>query len=690
MSTNSELSWGSPLTSLTKTSASLEKLQESGLHTITDLVWTLPLRINEIPKIKSFENAEIGKLFMGEGEVISSRITPAFGRKGKGRVQLFNATLVVKDKFSASYINLRWFNAYPNQRKQLAELKEVIFLGEVQDFNGALQVVNPKLDPKFDYDQEVLIEYPTRNKVPGKFIEKLINKIPSSLWKKDIEKLPETIINKYSFPRLQESFQVLHGKSSLYDQKEALDRLIYEDFFESSLKVIARRTSQKNKEAKKLTLSENELKEFLTLFSYELTSDQKLVFKDILADLKSGHPMMRLIQGDVGCGKTTVAILSALVSHANGMQAAFMCPTETLALQHFETLKKLYAKTNYKIEYLVGSTKTKEKNSIYQKLQDGEIDLIIGTHSLFQESVHFKNLAVAIIDEQHKFGVDQRIRLISKGQGVHSLLMTATPIPRTLQLAQYGDLDISSIKTMPQGRKGIQTRIVESENYEKYLSFLKTRISLKEQAYIVVPAIEESETLAIKNVNEILSRYQKFFPEFKIMALHGQLKSSEKSDVILSFARGEIDILISTSVIEVGINVPNASVMSIYDPHRFGLSSLHQLRGRVGRGEKPGFCFLVCESKLSQEAKERLRVIEKSTDGFEIAEADLKNRGSGDLFGEKQSGHVSSHKLGDVFKHFDLFEAASKDVKELIESQPEILSDKINQLSLDQKISTTI
>jgi ATP-dependent DNA helicase RecG len=291
-----------------------------------------------------------------------------------------------------------------------------------------------------------------------------------------------------------------------------------------------------------------------------------------------------MVQGDVGCGKTVVAWLATRVVNLNGAQAALMCPTEALAIQHFESFRSM--NPELKMDLLLGSTKAKEKKELLIRLKNGTTELIIGTHSLFQDSVVFNNLGLAIIDEQHKFGVEQRLRLVSKGEGTHSLIMTATPIPRTLSLAQYGDLDISSIRTMPAGRKGIKTRITEKPNYDKYIEFVKGRLSLGEQAYFVFPAIEESETLDIQNVKDAFKKYQRIFGQFKVAMLHGQMKADEKEKVVQDFRGKEYHILISTSVIEVGINIPNATVMAIYNPERFGLSSLHQLRGRVGRGEK--------------------------------------------------------------------------------------------------------
>jgi ATP-dependent DNA helicase RecG len=419
-----------------------------------------------------------------------------------------------------------------------------------------------------------------------------------------------------------------------------------------------------------------------------LTSDQEKVFQDILQDLQSGHPMMRMIQGDVGCGKTIVAFLASQIVIQGGQQVALMCPTEALATQHFETFRQL--SPDLKLEILLGSTKAKEKKEILKNLNSGNTDIVIGTHSLFQDSVNFNKLGLAIIDEQHKFGVEQRLKLIAKGRGTHSLIMTATPIPRTLSLAQYGDLDISSIKVMPEGRKAIKTRIVEAGNYSKYIEFLKARLSLGEQGYLVFPAIEESETIDLQNVKEGLRKYQDIFKGFRVEMLHGQMSSEEKEKTVREFRDGKIHLLVSTSVIEVGINVVNATVMSIYNPERFGLSSLHQLRGRVGRGSRPGFCFLVLDREVGPEIFQRLKVIENNLDGFVIAEEDLKFRGEGDIFGVDQSGTSSAKKLANFLTHTHILEKVVSDLQNLQNTRPETLIPIFEKLAKDQKILDTV
>lgn len=686
----SKLSWKSNLVELNngKSTKTIEALAEARIFSIFDLLWIFPLKLQIIPGVQSFANAEEGKLFLGEGQVVSAKAAPAFGRKGKGRVQLFNVTLIVKDPHENHYLTLKWFNAYPNLQKKIKDLEYVSFLGEVKSFNGTVQIINPTLDPKLE--QGTLIQYPTVNKIAGTHIANLIKKIPAYLWEQKINAVSDEYYQ--GSISLNNCFKSMHGiNTDTADLIEIKNRLIFEEFFVNQLKIESRKKFLKTKVSAVIAPTELQIKEAKNTLPYQLTDDQNKALSDILFDFKSGSQMMRILQGDVGCGKTSVAaIATILCAMDNKKQVAIMCPTEALASQHAKTFASLLDQLDITYAYLVGSTKTKVRNEIYKKLEEGNIQVIIGTHALFQEKVQFKQLSLVIIDEQHKFGVEQRQKLVSKGDNPHCLLMTATPIPRTLQLAQYGDLEISTIRTMPGGRKGIKTRIVQPANYEKYLSFIKTRVSLGEQVYVVVPAIEESETLDIKNVVEHFNLCQKIFPELRISFLHGQMRPEEKEEVLNKFTQGCVDILISTSVIEVGINVINATVMSIYNPERFGLSSLHQLRGRVGRGEKPGFCFLVSDSQLSRQALERLSVVEKTTDGFIISEADLKIRGEGDLFGNSQSGSVNNYRLANVIEHNDVFnQVINLFQKPEIQTNPKIQR-LIQQFSEKDSVVSTI
>lgn len=693
-SDTANLSWDSSIHLLAKSKKPtkfIENLTQVGVLNLKDLLNIHPLRIFKTPQLSNFNKISIDDYLRGQGTILHKDIKPAFGRKTKGRFLLYNGYMVLQDNFSPETLILRWFNLYPNQKKQLEEQTSLHFLGQVQIFNGQKQIVNPQILQAETILHNYIIEYPTINKVSGNYIHKLIDCIPFHLW----DKIPEKFGLKFNDQKISraKAYQIIHGKIpvdlfsiSLKDRAE--EKLIYDEFVESHLKVLTRKKYLKSKVAPQLLIDESQVSALVSKLPFQLTPDQIKVLQEIFSDLKLGKPMMRMIQGDVGCGKTVVALITSIITCQNKLQVAFMCPTEALAIQQYENFK-LFA-PNLNIKLLLGSTKLKEKRELMEDLKKGVIHILLGTHSLIQESVIFNKLGLAIIDEQHKFGVEQRLKLVSKGSGVHSLIMSATPIPRTLSLIQYGDLDLSVIKTMPQGRIPIKTRITELRNYDKYLSFIKSRLSLGDQAYFVFPAIEENEILEIQNVKASFEKYKLLFNPYQVGILHGQMKSDEKNKTIQNFKDNKIQILISTSVIEVGINIPNATIMSIYNPERFGLSSLHQLRGRVGRGDKPGFCFLVLDKELGQESMERLRVIENTLDGFIIAEEDLKFRGEGDLFGVHQSGSSSGKRLANFIQHQDIFLSVVNEINTIFESRPDLIIPDLEMLAKDQKILDTI
>jgi len=691
------ITWQSSITDLyrSKPPNSVVLLQAAGIVSLNDLLWILPKKISKVPAAQPFSLSNQHEIFHGKAMLVDIRSTPGFQARGKRKIFLQNITVTAKDFYSDAIISLKWFNAYPATKKKLELLKEFSFIGELSVFNGAKQMINPKIIESSEalINNEFLIQYPAINTVKGANIQKIINKIPADLWDKIPETLPRKILVKRNFLSLTNSFKTLHGKKTDWEKEDlklAKFRLIYEEFFYEQLKIFLRRKDHQGIPGIKINITAKEIEFFSQYLPFSLTTDQSKVLTDISNDFNSGKMMMRLIQGDVGCGKTAIALISALLVISKGHQVAMMCPTEALAIQHYEFTKSLLEMKKIKIALLLGSTKTNSKRQTEQALKTGEINFIIGTHSLIQENIAFKMLGLAIIDEQHKFGVQQRASLVHKNPGMHCLIMTATPIPRSLSLTQYGDLNISVIKEMPKGRKGNKTKIVTVENFPKFLSFLKTRLTMGEQAYVVVPAINESETLEMYDIERVKKFFEKSYPQFRVKELHGQLKPDEKQAVFLDFANHEIDILISTSVIEVGINVVNATIIAIMSPERFGLSSLHQLRGRVGRGNKPGFCFLVNDSKISTDSLQRLKVIEKTNDGFLIAEQDLKIRGQGDLFGTTQSGSIHQKRLANIVLHQNQLLMAKEDVEEQIAfNQPEI-NHLLKKLSKNPQIFTTI
>lgn len=698
----SPLSWNDSISSLIQGKRTA-KLISGGVQTLWDLLWLFPLRVQETPTIQSFHKATPGQLFKGVGKVISFQTSPAFrGRRvaqGKGGAILSRCKMIVESFDKKERILLTWFNVYPNLKKKLENFNDVEFMGMVSTYQGKNQIANPKVSPPDESREEgkvnhLMREYPTVNGVSGKFIQAYLDKIPSHLWNSIEEKLPISIIQKRSFTSLKKAFLIIHGLVYKDDWdkklfKKAKMRIVYEEFFQEQMKIISRRNEKTTQTANIIKSTPSRIEELKGLLPYQLTPDQEKSFHMIQADLLRGSPMMRMVQGDVGSGKTTIALLACTLFADQGFQSAIMCPTEALALQHLKTAKEVLGK-HFHIESLLGSHREKEKKEIVHRLSSGKIQIIIGTHSLFQKKVKFNNLQFIVIDEQHKFGVNQRISLTNKGQNPHTLTMTATPIPRSLCLTQYGDLDISIIKSIPMGRKGTQTRIIHNHLMDKYLSFLKTRLEMGEQAYIVAPAIEESETLDIENVTSIFEKYREYFPKNSLALLHGRLKPEEKEDIFYKFLNREVDILISTSVIEVGINNTNATVISIYNPERFGLSSLHQLRGRVGRGGKPGFCFLLCDENISKDSLERIEIIERTNDGFEIAEEDLKQRGQGDLFGSAQSGLESGKRLANIAIHGEVLNHVIDDIQELNRNHHEIYLKSVTRYNEDDKVQKTI
>ena len=406
------------------------------------------------------------------------------------------------------------------------------------------------------------------------------------------------------------------------------------------------------------------VREFVSELPYELTDGQKQAINDICADLKSGKPMNRLVQGDVGCGKTAIAASVMYAVGKQGYQCAFMAPTEILAVQHYNTLSGLFG-SKLKVALLTSSTKNKAE--VIKSIQNGDFDVVVGTHAILEDNVEFKNLALSVTDEQHRFGVNQRATLNSKGENVHVLVMSATPIPRTLSLILYGDVDISVITTMPKGRKQINTYHVNTSMRERAYSFLRKEVTAGRQCYVVCPLVEESENLDAASVTEIEEELIKtFLKGMRVSVIHGKMRPAEKDSVMNKFKNGETDILISTTVIEVGVDVPNATVMLIENAERFGLSQLHQLRGRVGRGDKDSYCILVSDCK-TEYGKERMKIMTETTDGFKISSKDLELRGSGEFFGTRQHG-LPELKVANLFSDIDILKQAQKAASDVLEN----------------------
>ena len=508
---------------------------------------------------------------------------------------------------------------------------------------------------------------------------KAIQKIMYNLWKSINGPLPETlpaqVIARSQVIYLTEAIQNIHFPQSPDLLRKAQFRLKFEELFYLQLNIL-RFTRQRQKKLGGFRF--DHIGDYFNNFyhqclPFELTNAQKRVLREIRADVGSGKQMNRLLQGDVGSGKTLVALMSMLMAVDNGFQACLMAPTEILASQHYESISELVAPIGIHVELLTGSTRKKERERIHEGLLTGDVNLIIGTHALIEDTVLFSNLGLVVIDEQHRFGVEQRARLWKKNnRPPHILVMTATPIPRTLAMTVYGDLDVSVIDELPPGRKPIQT-IHQYDNKRGALyASIRKQIEMGRQIYIVYPLIQESERSDLKNLEDGFKHIQEVFPEFKVCMVHGKMKPAEKDAEMQKFVSGEAHIMVATTVIEVGVNVPNASVMIIENAERFGLSQLHQLRGRVGRGADQSYCILMTSHKLSQETRKRLEIMVRTNDGFEISEADLQLRGPGDMEGTQQSGIAFDLKIANIAKDGQILQLARDIANEILDKDPEL------------------
>ena len=477
------------------------------------------------------------------------------------------------------------------------------------------------------------------------------------------EILPAEVREAHQYMTRYDAFKMMHFPESSERYEEARHQLAYEELFVMQSGLALLRNKEQCHKGPKMGPNGDLMAQCIEILPFSLTGDQQRALEDIRIDMEDERPMQRLLQGDVGSGKTVVATLSLLKAIENGYQGALMAPTEILAAQHYDGIADVCGDLGITIELLTGSTTKKEKERIYEGLADGSINMIIGTHALIQEDVNFYNLGLVIIDEQHRFGVEQRARLQQKGTYPHVLIMTATPIPRTMTLSVYGDLAVSLIKEMPPGRKPVKTYAVDSSYKERLRTFFGKEMAEGRQVYVVCPLVEESEKLDLQAAEELyLELKEYFYKAYEVGLVHGRMKPSEKDEVMNAFHRGEISLLVSTTVIEVGVNVPNATIMCIEGAERFGLSQLHQLRGRVGRGSHQSYCILVSDSK-NDVSQERLKLMEQTQDGFELAEQDLLLRGSGQLFGLAQSG-LPDLRVANIIKDIEILVQARKDVLE--------------------------
>lgn len=564
----------------------------------------------------------------------------------------------------------KWFNQ-PYIKNYFKINKEYTIMGKLQDFRGEICITNPALvkhNENVVTEEKIIPKYPLKSGVTNNLITKLINQVLEEVTID--ENLPSLIIDRYKLVNLDKAIRVIHKPENSNDLYEATKRLKFQELFTYSLKILMLKDYfNKNKNGIAFKVVE-ELKLLKERLPYRLTNAQSRVIREILIDEKKERPMNRLVQGDVGSGKTIVAIIAIFNVIKNGYQGVLMAPTEILATQHYIEAERLLRDFNINIKLLCGSTTKKNKEEIKRELKEGKVDLIIGTHALIEDDVEFKNLGMVVTDEQHRFGVMQRNKLTNKGRNVDTLVMTATPIPRTLSLYLYGDLDVSIIDELPPGRQKIETHYISKSGKDRAYNFALEEIKKGRQVYVVCPLVEESEELNLSSVENLyVELKEKYFKDISIEILHGKMTPKNKDEIMNRFKSGETKVIISTTVIEVGINVPNATLMIIENSERFGLAQLHQLRGRVGRGKHKSYCILIAEIK-NDIIRRRMEIMKSSADGFFIAEQDLKIRGAGEIFGFRQSGE-SSLILSDVVQDIELFKVANMEAKRLIESSDE-------------------
>jgi len=653
-----------------------EVFARAGITTVEDLLYYFPFRYEDRTNFHHIAELTPGEEVVISGRIISAVVVPT---RRKGFV-LFQALV---DDGTAS-VRAIWFNQ-PYLRDSIKKGKRIILFGSLsRGARGALELENPEFELVEEGEKlpsphmgRIVPIYRRVGTMTSRTLRKIIYQLIQSLDEVE-EVLPSSVLLKHRFLKRKEALSFIHfppagwSVSSLNSfRSPAHHRLIFEEFFLLEAGLALRRRERLSRNGIKFIIDEAVRKRAKEVLPFSLTNAQKRVLAEIASDMASPRPMRRLLQGDVGSGKTIVALLAMIIALENGYQAALMAPTEILAEQHYRTIGNLLLKTPYRVVLLTSGVKGEEREQVLSLIKDEERIIVIGTHALIEENVSFRRLGLVVIDEQHRFGVLQRTNIIGKGANPDVLVMTATPIPRSLALTIYGDLDLSVIDELPPGRKEVKTIIKTEENEKEVHEFLRRKMEEGRQVFVICPMIEERESSDLKAAKEEAERLKGVFPEFVVGLLHGSMKSEEKEEVMRRFAKGEINLLVSTTVIEVGIDFPNVSVIVIEHAERFGLSQLHQLRGRVGRGEHPSYCILIPKPPGSEEAKalarRRLLAFKRAKDGFAVAEEDLKLRGPGELLGLKQAG-MPGLRLGDIVRDQGILELARKEAFSIIET----------------------
>ncbi len=642
------------------------------ISTVEDFLHFYPIRYIDKNKIyKVFSLEETTHEIQLKGKI--SNVQEIHNGKTKRLTAKFND--------DTGSMDLVWFQYSKWLKEQLPINREVYIFGKINAFNNLFSMPHPEieLDENKEKDNRLRPIYPSSEKLTKrglnhKYFQTILRNICREIPQLIQENLPEQIIESFKFLNRQETFLNIHFPENIEYFEKANNRLKFEESFFFQLSFGLKKVHQKTKSVG------NPFPKVGPIFTdfyenhlpFELTNAQKRVLKEIRIDMKKPIQMNRLLQGDVGSGKTMVALLTMLMALDNGFQSCLMAPTEILAQQHYNGIKELLENTNINIKLLTGSSKASERKFIHKELESGELSILVGTHAILEDKVKFNNLGLAIIDEQHRFGVAQRAKLWAKNKiPPHILVMTATPIPRTLAMSFYSDLDVSVIDEMPVGRKPIITAHRREKDRTYVYNFCKDEIKKGRQIYFVYPLIEESETLDYKNLMEGLEHVMNYFSEYNTTMLHGKMKPDEKDAAMNYFASGKAEIMVATTVIEVGVNVPNASVMVIESAERFGLSQLHQLRGRVGRGAEQSYCILMTSDKMSADSRTRIKTMTETNDGFKISEVDMQLRGPGDILGTQQSGVIDFKRL-DLVKDAAIIKYTKKLVDKILSNDPHL------------------
>ena len=646
---------------------------ELGIETFGDLLMYFPYKYVDRSRLYTVKELTGDMPFVQvKGRILSFETFEMGPRKERVVAHFSDGTAVM---------DLTWFNGGKFAKKTYKTNTEYIVFGKPTIFNGRINVVHPDLDPADGFELSGMglqpyystTEKSKKSSLTSRAIEKLTKVLVEKIGNQLPETLPDFITGKLHLMSRSDALRIVHYPKDARELERARLRLKFEELFYVQLNIVRYASDHRRKYRGYIfnRIGENFNGFYHNNLPFSLTEAQKRVIREIRQDMGSGRQMNRLLQGDVGSGKTLVALMSMLIALDNGFQACIMAPTEILAEQHLATINDFLKGMDIRVELLTGIVKGKRREAVLEGLKNGDIKILVGTHAVIEDTVQFAQLGMVVVDEQHRFGVAQRAKLWSKNTNPpHVLVMTATPIPRTLAMTLYGDLDVSVIDELPPGRKPIVTQHVYDSKMTTLYDGIRKQINLGRQVYIVYPLIEESEKIDLKNLETGFEMLSHVFPEFRLSKVHGKMKSKEKEDEMQRFVSGETQILVATTVIEVGVNVPNASVMVILDAQRFGLSQLHQLRGRVGRGAEQSYCILVTNNKLADDTRKRIDIMCDTNDGFRIAEADLKLRGPGDLEGTQQSGMAFDLKIADIARDGQIVQMARDEAQAIIDDDP--------------------